>query len=438
MDTISQLAPTLRHLLTTLADQAARQSGFVQRQSPITGSIFTQTLVFGLQANPNASLSSLSQTAAALGVDISPQALEQRFTEQAATCLEIVLSSALQTAFSSDPLTLPLLARFAGVFIQDSSIIVLPTAFKDRWQGCGGSSNHADAALKLQLQLNLRDGRLLGQLHDGREADTNSTLDAYLPPRALRIADLGYWELDRMHHLSLRGCFWLSRADGQTAVQSADGCWWSVAELLLKQESTTLDMAVRLGKQASVEARLLAVRVPQGVADERRRRIRAQAKKEGKTPSRTALALVDWTVLVTNVPAEMLVLEEALVLARLRWQIELLFKLWKSHGEVDVVREVKHWRQLCELYAKLLGCIVMHWVLVVSCWANSARSLTQAAQSYRQWSLALAGAMETKSGLIRQLRTIARCIGAGCRINRRKKRPSAFQLLLQWGDACLA
>jgi hypothetical protein len=82
-----------------------------------------------------------------------------------------------------------------------------------------------------------------------------------------------------------------------------------------------------LGSQRPLRVRMLVQRVPQEVADQRRRRLRKAARDKGQTPSAAALALADWTVLLTNVPQELLSLEEALVLAKVRWQIELIFKL---------------------------------------------------------------------------------------------------------------
>ena len=79
-----------------------------------------------------------------------------------------------------------------------------------------------------------------------------------------------------------------------------------------------------LGIDQRVPARLLATRVPQDVAAVRRRRLRAAAQKKGRQVSAVRLALAAWTVLVTNVPAARLTLREALVLARVRWQIEML------------------------------------------------------------------------------------------------------------------
>ncbi|MFN8503612.1 hypothetical protein [Kouleothrix sp.] len=107
MTTIPQLAATLAAVLTEEADRAGRQTGFVQRSdAKLTGSVFVQTLVFGLGADPQASLSALTQTSAALGVTISPEALHQRFDRTAATCLEHVLGAAIGEVLCADPLQL--------------------------------------------------------------------------------------------------------------------------------------------------------------------------------------------------------------------------------------------------------------------------------------------------------------------------------------------
>jgi len=189
MSTIPQIATTMQEILPTSAERAGRQTGFVKRESAVSGSIFVQTMVFGLLDNPEASLSELTQTTAALGVSLSPQGLDQRFTEEPSLCLEVVLTEALHAVIATDPLAIPLVERFNGVYLQDSTTLVLPAAFADRWVGCGGSTTDGDAALKLQVQLNLADGRLFGQLQDGCESDRNSTLDTWLPVGAVRMAD---------------------------------------------------------------------------------------------------------------------------------------------------------------------------------------------------------------------------------------------------------
>jgi hypothetical protein len=431
MTTIPQVARAMRAILTTTADEAARTTGFVQRRSRLGGAILSQTLVFGFLAKPQASLEELVQTAAAVGVAITPQALDQRFTEAAAACLKEVLHAALARVVTAAPVAIPLLARFTAVCLQDSSTIVLPEALAPVWRGCGGSTaERTTAALKLQVRLEMRTGRLDVQLQDGRVADQAAELPGQLDAGALHIADLGYWSLDAFRALTHQGVFWLSRLQGQTAIYDATGQRQDLLALLTAQPAATLDMVVTLGETQRLPARLLAVRVPQEVAATRRRRLREAARKKGRQASATRLALAAWTLLVTKVPGDRLTLQEALVSARVRWQIELLFKWWKSHGHVDESRSTKPWRILCEVYAKLLARLVQHWVFLVSCWASPNRSLVKAAQTVQKHALHLASTFRSLRRLSTALSTVQHCIAAGCRMNRRKQHPNTYQLLL--------
>src|SRR5215471_9804316 len=194
MTTIPQVARALREILTTTAADAGRATRFVQRTSPLSGATFSQTLVFGFLSNPQATLEELIQTAAALGVEISPQALDQRFTASAAACLHQVLLTVIARVITAEPVTIPLLQRFTAVYVQDSSTIVLPDVFAAQWPGCGGSTaSGTSAALKLQARLEMCTGRLDVQLQEGRASDRAAVLPGPLPAGALRLADLGYW-----------------------------------------------------------------------------------------------------------------------------------------------------------------------------------------------------------------------------------------------------
>src|ERR671924_1998766 len=159
MTTIPQVARAMREILTTTADEAARTTRLVQRTSPLSGATFSQTLVFGFLGNSQATLEELTQTAAALGVDISPQALDQRFTASAAACLQQVLLTAMARVITAEPVAIPLLQRFTAVHLQDKPTIVLPEVFAAQWHGCGGSTScSASAALKLQARMEMRTG----------------------------------------------------------------------------------------------------------------------------------------------------------------------------------------------------------------------------------------------------------------------------------------
>lgn len=327
MDTIPQVAAAMEQTLITTARELGRSSGFVQRAGKLDGASFTQAWVFACLATPMPTWEDISQSAATIGVAITPQGLEQRCTEAAATLLEQVLAAAVQQVIAAEPVAVPLLANFSAVFVQDSSTILLPPSLCERWRGCGGSDQTGDAALKLQVQLDLLHGTLHGPaLQEGRAADQATPLwDTPPLPGALYLADLGYFRLRRFAAIDAAGAYWLSRYQQGTALFTADGQRWdSLLALLEHQQTAEVDLEVTVGVEQRLPARLLALRVPQAVADHRRHRLREAARKDGKQPSAVMLALASWTVFLTNAPQALLGLRAALVLGRARWQIELL------------------------------------------------------------------------------------------------------------------
>jgi len=440
MTTRPRIAEAMQTVLTTTADDAAQETGFVQRASKMGGASFAQTLVFGWLENPQATLEELSQTAAAVGVVITPQGLDQRFSESAARCLQKVLEAAVNEVIASEPVAIPILQRFAEVYLDDSSTVPLPKELAEVWLGSGTARPGASAGLKLQVRLEYTCGTLHGPfLQDGRSHDRKSVLQQVpVVAHSLRIADLGYYSLDVLEARDAQDGYWLFRAQVQTKLYTQDGRKWTLVELLQSLPDAEIDMPVQLSVKHRLPARLLAARIPQEVAEKRRRALRKEARRRGQPVSKARLALADWNIFVTNVPVELLTLREALVLARIRWQIELLFKLWKSHGQIDEWRSHKPWRILCEVYAKLIAMILQHWLLLLSCWRYPDRSLFKAAKTIRKHAITLACTMASTSALSQAIETIQRCLSVGCRINKRRAQPHAYQLLLDLADRGLA
>jgi hypothetical protein len=127
-----------------------------------------------------------------------------------------------------------------------------------------------------------------------------------------------------------------------------------------------------------------------------------------------------------------------MVLGRVRWQIELLFKLWKSHGHIDASRSTKPWRIVCDVYAKLLAMLLQHWVALIDLWGYPDRSLVKAAKTVAKYALHIATSLWSRKRTTETLETISRCLSAGCRIERRKKHPNTYQLLLAITEPALA
>ncbi|OWK36576.1 transposase [Fimbriiglobus ruber] len=117
--------------------------------------------------------------------------------------------------------------------------------------------------------------------------------------------------------------------------------------------------------------RLLAGRLPDEPANCRRQKLRAAARAKGHPePSAARLAWCAWTLPVTNVPGELLTPPEAVVLYRARWQVELLFKRWKSQDLVAVLSDSTVVRQMVRVWSRLLAAVIQHWLVVATAWGT--------------------------------------------------------------------
>jgi hypothetical protein len=426
----------MQTVLTTKAELVAEQIGFNKRpdKAKLSASTLTQTLVLGWLADPSATVEQLAGTASRLGLDISPQAIDQRFNARSAALLHQVLLESVTEVIAADPVAIPILQRFSGVLVQDSTTIVLPDQLACDWPGCGGSTaDNTAAALKCGVQFDLLTGSLVAlDLVSGRSSDQSLRLQhTTLPEGTLRLADLGFFDLQLLNRLSVAKVYWLSKLRSNSLVWTAEGQCLDLLAFVQSQARDGWDGWVWLGKQQALRARLLIQRVPQEVADQRRRRIRQEARDKGREPSAAALALADWTILITNIPQRLLKLAEALVVVRVRWQIELLFKLWKSQGRVDEWRSRKPQRILCEVYAKLIGLVIHHWMLAIGCWQYPDRSLVKAAQIVRSYALEIASARMRLPQLEEVLHSLVAGLCRTARINPRRKHPNTYQLLLE-------
>jgi len=246
----------------------------------------------------------------------------------------------------------------------------------------------------------------------------------------LRRADRGYFTLGVFAPLRAQGVVWLSRLLRGPAVFTLDGERWEVRALLPAHQTRTVDLSILLGVRHQLPARLLAVRLSQEMADHRRHRLRPRAREKGETPSATAVAGCDGFMLVTTGPPAQLSRPEARVLRRARGQVDLLFNLWKSHGQVETAVRGQPGRVLCAVYAQLLALVVQHGLLLTGGWSRPDRSRVKAAQTIRAPARHLVSTLACPVQLAQTMTVIHRCLAAGCRLNQRTKTPTTCQLLL--------
>jgi len=356
--------PLDRQLRQLPCEDLARLAGFQRRQSR---KIQVREFIKALCAAGALSKLSFNLLAMLLGLVggglVSKQGLAKRINARCVTFLQFLLGPAISSG-SGGPQARQagLFASFSRVLIQDSTCIPLPDHLAQTFPS---GKNHLDlkkATLKIQALYELISERMLhfsfSGFHRNDQAASPDIL-AVAHPGDLVLRDLGYFVLSVFNQFNQQEIFFLSRLRSQ--VKILDPQTQKPLHLLsLVHQYQILDRAVLLGQKEKVPVRLVALPVPESVANERRRKA-LQNRDRRCRPSEESLQLLGWQLFVLNVPATVWDTSTVAKVYALRWRIEIIFKAWKSHFNLtEIPQGGSEALILSCLYAKLLYIIFFH------------------------------------------------------------------------------
>jgi hypothetical protein len=325
----------LLHLRASLDDlqieTLARRSGFLRRRPR---KIPVSDLLLGLCAVACESVLSLERIAAVIGLaaqgSYSKQALHQRLGTNFSSFL-CAVAVALFGRMSAPWRAQGCFAGFGRVLLHDSTVQSLPRHLAADFPGSASQRTSTTAALKIQWVCDLLSGAVVQlSLSSFRRNDQAACADilSVVQKGDLILRDLGFFCLGVLARLESCGAFFLSRL--RYGVVLRDPQTKKKIDLLkLLRQHGRFDGWLLLGEEEH-RMRVVALPVPQEVAA--RRRSAARHNRDRRcVPARQRLALMNWSLFVTNVGPEVWPAEVIAKIYRLRWRIETTFKTWKSH-----------------------------------------------------------------------------------------------------------
>jgi len=348
----------LTSLLLGLAlPQWARQTGFVQRKErKLSPLLFVQSAIL-LVTQGTVSLSRWAVLIGILGrFTLSKQAVWDRMTQAAVAFLQAVLAGVLarRAQRPSDGTLAQALRAFRRVLLQDSTAIKLCAALAEAFPSAGNQRDKPYGQLKIQAIFDLVGERFVHfGLSSFRRNDQSASVDILqvLQSGDLVVRDLGYFAVAVFQKIQEAEAFFLSR------LHLGIGVWDARGEQkldLLKElrKHGQLDRSVCLGP-GKYPVRLVALPLPPEVAAQRRRKAR-QSRDKRSVPSPRHLALLGWSIFVTNVSQSVLSAQQVGQLYGIRWRIETIFKSWKSHFELTNVPEGSAEQLQSMIYGRLI------------------------------------------------------------------------------------
>jgi hypothetical protein len=292
---------------------------------------------------------------------ISKQAIDKRFTNSAVDFLRLLVEEALSTQLSEE-LNILFLEKFSNLRIKDGTRFDLPKQLSDHFKGFGGICT-SDAAICIQYEFDLKTLKFTyfnltsANVPDVTEAVQESEEISH---GELIVRDLGYFKINSFQYIDQQGAFYISRANTNVSFEKENQeiCFKTLYQHMKQTNQRMIRMVATMGKVNPIQTTLVIELVSEEIYQNRIVSQNKTAKRKGKSISDNARIRARFTLMITNIPIEAIPTEQLYTLYRLRWQIELMFKHWKSKLGIEKVQKMKYERFKCLIYAKLLYIIL--------------------------------------------------------------------------------
>ena len=337
----------------------AVDSGFYKRSSKLLPARFFDVLLYSASINGPVSLEQISSEAlASHHISISKQALDSRFDDSAVRFVRSILEEQFNNQIGQS-LDNGFLENFTRVSIKDGTRFDLPQRLKDMFPGFGGKIT-SEAAVCIQYEFDLKNGKMLDfditsakrtDYQDAKEKTTG------IEKGDLIIRDLGYFSSEVLESIIKREAFIISKLKTSMTVYDESMNEINFSKLYSKMicnKQSHAHMKVFIGEKKKIPIRLIIDLVPEDVYQKRVRKAEKENKKKGSQTSRKYKIKAHFNLMITNVPEKDLPDKQVYLLYKTRWQIELIFKIWKSTIGIHKIHPMDYCRLMCLLYAKLI------------------------------------------------------------------------------------
>jgi hypothetical protein len=347
----------------------AYKTGFCKRLSKFSPVMFIDSLLFDASCENTKSLNALAiNTKGKYNVGITKQGIDQRFTKEAVQFVQSLIGDLLSNQINSS-IDVGWFGKFKRVLIKDSTKFDVSANLAEQLTGFGG--NASKAGVSIQYEFDLKSGQVndlsIGPANRNDATDAKETI-GNMREGDLIIRDLGYANNACFATMNQAGAYFISKLSVGTKVyemKNGELIEVDFSELykkMVKDEITRLSMQVIMGATEKLPVRLIVDLMPEQEINKRIRIKKAFNKKRGRNTGANFMSKACFNLFITNIEETVLSADIIVKAYKLRWQLELIFKIWKSVFGIDNNNPMKYERLMCLLNVRLL-LILINWEL---------------------------------------------------------------------------
>lgn len=349
-------------------DQLARQTEFVKRApKKIVPINFLVSLFLTLFNAKNTYSSVAKNNASLIGDTVSKQAVFKRTNGETVEWLKSILALVLiktsqikyRNIYNKD-----IFKPFNRVILNDSTNISVPAKLYEFFGGCINQSKKVTSTLKIQGYFNiLKEQFCHFEITPYRKNDQSAAHDIFdiAQRNDLIIRDLGYFSIAVFKKIVENSVYFLSRLRANVTIYINNGNTKLDLLSFLKTNISLeyIDINIMLSEKWKLPVRLVANKLPDDIAKERRRKAKKNHDRRCNI-SKENLELLGWEIYITNILPSVWDAKTICDVYRLRWRIEIIFKSWKSFFQIDEVPQGKLEQVECHIYMTLIMITLFH------------------------------------------------------------------------------
>lgn len=308
----------------------AKKTGFIERKAKkIDAFPFVMGLILSFCNRKNTLEFWARQIQKLSGKKVSKQALFKRIGVKTVDFCKDLLQEAVSKK-AKEIKKLQIFKSFKRVLLHDSTTVPLDDRLVEEFPG-NRTNGVQKAIVRIQTIIDLKTMRFLSFLLSGftrNDQAASGDILSMCSKGDLVIRDLGYFALATFKEVAVQGAHFLSRLRFGVKIYDLSGAEIALASLLKNKQG--IDRQVLIGEK-KVPVRLVMVPLPKDIAAEKKRKAK-QDRDRRLNHSEEYYKWLEFNTYVTTVDEHIWSTEDVVNAYRVRWQIEIIFKSWKTGG----------------------------------------------------------------------------------------------------------